>query len=215
MLTVPSYGDSDTNKPTTYHLPTLAGGAPGDLRLPLLPHLWTPFSSEPTETLGAYEFLPLSLTGPHLLSFSVSSRLQRLVDHLPRGKWGDQRAFEKWLVSKNCWPKAILLLIIGFFTRPVLGNHCRVMMYYIAWKTSLNMLCRSDSITYHFPLMNKTVLLRGVITEYTECFLPLLPCCLTGTLKFGWFQLEPQTLAPRWSSEVARTHAHRNKIYSI
>lgn len=46
-------------------------------------------------------------------------------------------------------------------------------MYYIAWKTSLSMLCGGDSITYHFPLMNKTVLLRGVITEYTECFLPL------------------------------------------
>ncbi len=102
-----------------------------------------------------------------------------------------------------------MLLIIGFFTLSVLGNHWRVMMYYIAWKTSLNMLCRSNSITYHFLLMNRTVLLRGVVRESTlsAFFLYQIIAAMLSNqdketdpvLNFVWFQLEPpkeQSLTP-------------------
>lgn len=105
----------------------------------------------------------------HLITASKTS-----VSSSSRGEWEDRRAFKKWLVSRNCWPGATLSLIIGFFTLSVLGNHQRVMMHYAAWKTSLSSLWKSDSITYHFRLVNKTVLLRGVVSENTECFL-LLP----------------------------------------
>lgn len=76
------------------------------------------------------------------------------------------------------------------------------MVYYIAWKTSLSVLCRSDSTTCHFLLMNKTVLLRVVVAEYTECFLPLpnknSEAMLSHrdretdpVLNCVWFQLDP------------------------
>lgn len=121
------------------------------------------FPPEPTETLGTYEFLLSSLTGPHLLSFSVSSRLQRRADHLPPG--GVSTSVR---LQKNDWypkivdPRQFLLLIIGFSTPlSVLGNHCRVMMYYIAWKTSLSVLCKSDSITSSFSLDEQNSVIEG------------------------------------------------------
>jgi len=152
-----------TSQLTTDHLLTLVCVCVGGGGC-LVPPLWTLFPPQPTETLGAYEFLPSSLTGSRLLSFSVSSRLQRRLDHLPQGwgggggGWEDLGALKKWLASKNCWPKAfLLLLIIGFFTLSVLGNHWRVMMNYTRWKTSLNTFRRSDSTTYNFLLMNQRV----------------------------------------------------------
>lgn len=166
----------------------------------------TPLAPFPTRThwdTGSLWVSPVISDRP---SFAFIQRLitaSKTSGSSPSGEWEDQCAFKKWLVSKNCWPKALLLLIIGFFTLSVLGNHWRVMMYYIAWKTSLSTLCRSDSVTYHFLLMNKTVLLRVVVTEYTECFLSppnnnsaaMLSNQNRETdpaLNFVWFQLSPQ-----------------------
>lgn len=120
----------------------------------------TLFPAQQTKTLGAYEFLLSNLTGSHLLSFSVSSRLQRRVAHLPQG-WSEKINapskndwYPKFLTQGNLAPHNWLLHSV---------NHCRVMTHYSAWKTSLSILCRSDSITYHFLLVNKTALLKDVL----------------------------------------------------
>lgn len=49
-------------------------------------------------------------------------------------------------------------------------NHCRVMTHYSAWKTSLSILCRGDSITHHFLLVNKTALLKDVLFVVPRVF---------------------------------------------